>query len=512
MKGPIWVRKLAELDKIVDYLSSYASALTYDEFPAEVVAKAKDLIVDTIGCALGAYGSEPARIARELAGTVSSTQPATILVGGQLTTPDLAAFANGTMIRYLDFNDGYTSVDSGHPSDTIAAVLSPAEVARADGKAFITATVLAYEAFCRLCDAVGVRNRGYDHVTLGVIASGLGAAKAMGLSKEQTAQILNLCVAADISLHQTRIGDLSMWNGCAFANASRNAVFAAQLAQRGLTGPDYIFEGRQGFFPVIAGGPFTLERFGGNGRPFKIMQCTIKRFPLGLYSQTVAEAALEVRDKIGSVEDIAEVNVSTLETAVRIMAGDEEKWRPTTRETADHSMPYTVAVALMHGTVEARHFRRGVPSGPCATGADPEGEGLGVGGGQPAGPRGHAQHSRGCYQIGGAHPLAAGPLPPGPLEEPDGPGRDRGQVPLPGQGSAEPSGDRRLAGGSVEPGAGRGYRGGYRRSTSLVSAGGCNLRRPIQVLVYLAKASGSDWEYLLSSTACPENRWFLAGG
>ena len=344
------------MDRIVDYLSSYATELSYDMLPAEVVQQAKGLIVDTVGCAIGGYDSQPSRVAMEMAEMVSTSQPATVLVSGQRTTPDLAAFANGTMIRYLDFNDGYTSVDSGHPSDAIAAVLSPAEIAHADGKAFITATVLAYETFCRLCDAVGVRNRGYDHVTLGVIASGMGAAKAMGLSREQTAQTLNLCVAPNISLHQTRIGELSMWKACAFANASRNAVFAAQLAQRGLTGPEDIFEGRQGFFPVIAGGPFELAPFGGTGTPFKVIETSIKRYPLGLYSQTVVQAALEAREKVPSVEDIAEVHVSTLETAVRIMAGDEEKWRPTTRETADHSMPYTVAVALMEGSLEVRHF------------------------------------------------------------------------------------------------------------------------------------------------------------
>ncbi len=359
------------MDKIVDYLSSYATGLRFDDLPEGVTHQAKRLIVDTIGCAIGGFPSEPSRIARELSSTVSSSRPATILGSGQKTTPDLAAFANGVMVRYLDYNDGYTSRDSGHPSDAIAAILSPAELAHADGKTFLTATVLAYEAFCRLCDAVSVRSRGFDHVTLGVIASGLGAARAMGLSREQTIQTLNLCVAPNAALYQTRIGDVSMWKGCAFANASRNAVFAALLAQRGLTGPSPIFEGPGGFFRAIGGGPFTLEPFGGDGRPFKIMECSIKRFPLGQYSQTVVQAALEVRDKLtegapmvggekgrreASVENIAEVHVRTLKTAVDIMAGDEEKWHPTNRETADHSMPYTVGVALMYGSVEQHHF------------------------------------------------------------------------------------------------------------------------------------------------------------
>ena len=344
------------MDKIVDFLSSYATDLRYEDIPAPVIQQTKRMIMDTLGCALGGFPSEPSRIARALADTVSSSQPATILGSGQTTSPDLATFANGVMIRYLDYNDGYTGKEAGHPSDAIAAVLSPGEIAHADGKTVLTATILAYEVFCRMCDAVSVRSKKYDHITLGVMAAGIGAAKAMGLSKEQTIQTLNLSIAPNIALYQTRIGDVSMWKGCAFANASRNAVFAALLAQRGLTGPSPIFEGLGGFFNAVSGEPFSLEPFGGNGNSFKIMEATIKRFPLGLYSQTVVEAVLEVRDKVADVDDVKEVHVRTLKSAVEIMAGDSEKWRPANRETADHSMPYAVGVALKYGSLEQQHF------------------------------------------------------------------------------------------------------------------------------------------------------------
>ena len=303
----------------------------------------------------GVIRANPAK-SRALADTVSSRLPATVLGSGQQTSLELATFANGVMIRYLDFNDGYTSKESGHPSDAIAAVLSPAEVAHGDGKSVITAMVLAYEVFCRLCDAVSVRRRGFDHVTVGVIASTAAAAKALGLTPEVTAQAFNLSIAANNALYQTRIGDVPLWKGCAFANASRNAVFAVQLAEKGLTGPAPIFEGPGGFFNAISGEPFTIEPLGGHGRHFKILDCTVKRFPLGLYSQTVVEAALQARRQLDKVDDIAEVHIQTLQTAVNIMAGDAEKWHPSNRETADHSMPYTTALALMYGTVEPRHF------------------------------------------------------------------------------------------------------------------------------------------------------------
>jgi len=344
------------MDQLVDYLSDYTAALSFNDLPAEVVHHAKRLLIDTLGCAIGGYASAPSKMACALAATVMSPQPATVLGSGQQTSLELATFANGVMIRYLDFNDGYTGKESGHPSDAIAAILSPAEVAHRNGQSVITATVLAYEVFCRLCDAVCVRDRGFDHVTIGVMASTLAAAKALGLSRDQMRQALNLSVTANLALYQTRIGEVSLWKGCAFANASRNAVFAVLLAALGMTGPAPIFSGAGGFFHTVSREPFTLGLFGGQGNPFKILECIIKRFPLGLYSQTVVDAALQVRQQLASVDEIQEVHVATLQTAVKIMAGDAEKWHPSNRETADHSMPYTTAVALMYGTVESRHF------------------------------------------------------------------------------------------------------------------------------------------------------------
>ena len=343
---------------LAEKLSSYASSLRYEDLPDETVHLAKRFIIDTLGCALGGYSSEPAGVAREMAGMVSSTHPVTVMGSGQQTSLDLASFANGVAIRYLDFNDGYTSNESGHPSDSIAASLSATEAAGGSGRDFILSTVLAYEVFCRICDTVDIKPR-FDHVTVGGAASTLAAAQTMQLTPGQALQALNLNVASNLALYQTRIGDVSMWKGCAYANATRNAMFAVQLAQRGITGPSPVYEGAGGYFNAVTGRPLELEALGGNGQPFKIAECSIKRFPLGQYSQTIAQAALDVREQIpGDItpEAVAEVNIATLQTAVNIMAGDAEKWRPANRETADHSMPYTAAVALLYGGVESRHF------------------------------------------------------------------------------------------------------------------------------------------------------------
>ena len=343
------------MDNIAEYIASYGTSIKYEDLPTEVIHKVKGLLIDTLACALGGYTSEPCKIARRMAARVYPYEmPATVIGSGQQSSVDLATFANGTMIRYLDLNDGFFSQGIGHPSDNFAPVLTCADAIHADGKELITASVLAYEVFCRLSDqfALGV----FDQATTGIISCVMGASKILGSSREQMLEAINLAIAPNISLAQTRFGELSMWKGCALANAARNAVFAAFLAKEGMTGPNPIFEGHCGFFRAVSGGPFRLEEFGGKDRPFRIMNTVIKRYPCGLFAQTAIDAAIKLRSKISSVDEIAEINIGTFALGKAIMAGDDEKWRPRTRESADHSIPYVVGITLMDGALEVKHF------------------------------------------------------------------------------------------------------------------------------------------------------------
>lgn len=172
---------------VAEALARYAAELRYEDLPQDVVRLPKRAIVDTFGCALGGYASEPARIAMKLAGEASAKTPATVLCGGFQTTPDLAVFANGTMIRYLDFNDAFVSFTrgAGHPSDTIAALLSAAELTDRSGRDLITATVLAYEVFCKVADVFDYLGNGIDHSTITGLAAVVGAGRLLGLAPEQ---------------------------------------------------------------------------------------------------------------------------------------------------------------------------------------------------------------------------------------------------------------------------------------------------------------------------------------
>jgi 2-methylcitrate dehydratase len=149
-----------------------------------------------------------------------------------------------------------------------------------------------------------------------------------------------------------------MWKGAAFANASRNGVLAALLAAEGMTGPAPIFEGEMGFFAEVAHGEFDLPDLGGrNGTGYMLPRTYIKNWPAEYHAQSAIDAALQLRAEIGDPASIARVRIETFDAAVEIIA-DPEKWRPRTRETADHSLPYCVAVALQDGEVGLDQFSK----------------------------------------------------------------------------------------------------------------------------------------------------------
>jgi 2-methylcitrate dehydratase len=350
----IWVEKA--VDKVTEKLTSWTCSRRFDELPHSVGHEVKRRLIDSLGCALGAYNSSPARIAREMASRSTFAKGASVLGLSTRTSPDLASFANGIMVRYLDYNDTYLSKEPAHPSDNISAALAVAETERASIQDLMMAIMIGYEIQCRLADAASLRVRGWDHVTYGAISTACLTSYLLGLDPEQTRHAIGLAAVANVALRQTRVGELSMWKACAFPNAARNGVFAAYLAKVGMSGPSDVFAGQFGFFRLVSG-EFQLPPFGGeNGAGYMITETYVKSFPAEYHSQTAISAALALRKQLGSVDEIDAVEIRTFDAAADIIGSDPEKWRPTTRETADHSLPYCVAVALTDGGVTLNSF------------------------------------------------------------------------------------------------------------------------------------------------------------
>ncbi|MEM4301749.1 MAG: MmgE/PrpD family protein [Candidatus Caldarchaeum sp.] len=335
------------------------------ELDADVLAEAKRRVLDSLGCFFGAWGEEASAASRRAVQRFAQRDGGASVWGTSVkTSPEWAAFVNGVGVRALDFNDTYLSKEPLHPSDMIPAVLAAGEVVEASGMDVLKAIVTGYEVGCRLCDAATLRKRGWDHVNFTMIGAVAGVSKVMKLSFEETANAVSLAVVPHAAMRQTRAGELSMWKGAAAANACRNAVFACLLASSGMTGPSQPFDGEMGFFKQVAGTSFTLKGLSATKRPRKIMETYIKFHPVEYHAMTAVDAALKALQRAGSAENIEKVMVETFEASYTILAKDPEKWRPSTRETADHSLPYIVAATLLDGGIWLNSFSRERISSP----------------------------------------------------------------------------------------------------------------------------------------------------
>ena len=341
------------MDPTTEYLSDYACRLTYQDLSSEAVHQVKRTLIDTLGCGVGAFDSEPASIARRMASRVQGNPPARILGTSQETSIDLAAFANTVLIRYLDCNDAYAAQATGHPSDMIPGVLAVAGGHRMDGRVVITAITAAYEVFCRLADEVPPK--GWDQGMFVTIGATCGTGMILGLDRKAMANAISIAITTGLPLGVTRIGQLSMWKGCATAAAVRTAVFAAELAAEGMTGPAEPFGGRDGLWQHLGVEAPKWELFGGGATPFRITATSFKAYPSVIHTQGPISLVLELRERIGTAE-IESVHMATYGEALRRTATEAEKWNPETRETADHSIPYLVAAAFQDGKVTPATF------------------------------------------------------------------------------------------------------------------------------------------------------------
>jgi 2-methylcitrate dehydratase len=304
-------------------------------------------VLDAVGCAYAALEAKPMRSIRSLVGELGG-RPSCTLIGGGRTAPDRAAFFNAALVRYLDFNDAYLAPgETCHPSDSVAPVLAAAESVRANGPTFLTALAVAYQVQCRLSDEAPVRDRGFDHTTQGACAVAAGAAKALGLDVEQTANAVAIATAVSPALRVTRTGALSNWKGLASPHAGFAALHCALLGSHGITGPQAAFEGKKGFVETVSG-PFSIDW--AHEDLERVRTTSIKRYNAEVHAQSAVEATIELATEHDlHAESIRRIEVDTFDVAFRIIGGGDgsDKSRVRTKEEADHSLPYLLAVSAL---------------------------------------------------------------------------------------------------------------------------------------------------------------------
>lgn len=352
-------RKLAWENIEADYQSSvahkfarYALALNYEVLPQDVVHQAKRILLDTLGCAIGAYVAPARSICEDTVKELGGKEEATLFGSGIKTNVLNATLHNGLLVRFLDYND---LGGGGHNSDAIPSIFAVAEREKSNGKDFLTSIVISYELGQRFTESAkgsSLQERGWCFDIRGGISMPPTLGKLMGLTEEQIANAIGVCASQSNPLN---ILDAHK-EGCVnaknlrFGFVSYNAILACILAKKGFTGPIRVVEGDSGLCQAVLQGEMDFERlldFSGwriLDTRFKVL-CTN-----GTNSGTVLATLSLVKEYDLKPEDIASVRITAIPRQAEHTTTPAKKY-PINAETADHSTFYANAFAI-----KERHF------------------------------------------------------------------------------------------------------------------------------------------------------------
>ena len=347
------------METISQKWAEFALRLKYKDIPSEALKEAKRFLLDSVGCALSALDNKDMQAAFHYIQDLGGEKQTTIFGWGLKTNLPLATLMNSLLIRARDYNDIYWEQDPSHPSDIIPAALSTGEFMKKNGKEILVGIVLAYELEMRLCQAAypGVREIGWHHATLTQLVSPVVAGRLLGLTEEEIVAAIGISGSSHFTLGGVVAGHLTNMKNAADPLAVEAGVRAALLASKGFTGPAEVFEGKEGLFEVLDKVKWDKEILTkGLGEKFLINQCGYKAFPTEALTHQPITAALEVmRENSINPKEVKEVLVETTTRGVDILS-DPSKYKPTTKETADHSLPYCIAVAIAKGNVLPSDF------------------------------------------------------------------------------------------------------------------------------------------------------------
>lgn len=347
------------MEYITQKIADYAVNLKYEDISPEAVKEVKRFLLDSVGCAYGGISTKDVNIFVDYYKEVGG-KPEGSIFNSNLKFPNAnATLLNALMIRALDYNDIYWEEDPSHPSDIIPAALTPAEILEKSGRDLIAAIILAYEFEMRMCEIAhpGIRERKWHHATLTAFVSPIVAGKIMDLTAEQIVHAIGISGSYHATFGAVTAGHLTMMKNTVDPLATQSGVIAAELAKRGYEGPAHIIDGKEGLAQTIVGGDWDIDGLTRDlGKGYRITRCSMKAFPTEALTHSPFSALLKIRKEHSiNNEDIAEITIKTVARAADILS-DPSKYYPTTRETADHSLPYCIAALMLDGKLTTDQF------------------------------------------------------------------------------------------------------------------------------------------------------------
>ena len=348
----------ATKETVTAQMSKWAANLNYRQLSPEAVYQAKRFLLDSVGCALGGYQQHDVKIALEVLNEIAGRGPATVIGTGKKMDAVSASLANALMIRCMDYNDIYWKQDPSHPSDIFPAAIAGCERAKADGKELIVGLVLGHEFEMRFCEAAfpGIRERGWHHATLTAFVSPIVAGRALLLPWQQIQHAIGISASRHCTLGAVTAGKLTMMKNTVDPMATQSGMLAALMAEKGYTGPEHVVDGKEGLTHCF-GPEWKLNLLtDGLGESWRITQCGMKFFPTEALTHAPISAVLDlVKEHDLHPRNVAKVQIRSLARAADILS-DPSKYDPHTKETADHSLPYVIAAALVDRQVTPVQF------------------------------------------------------------------------------------------------------------------------------------------------------------
>ena len=337
-------------------IAEFVAGIRCDQLPGSTIDAVKVLVLDTLGCALGALDAEPAALLKDIAPDAAPGRPGATCIGdGRLATTEGAVIVNGALVRYLDFMDVYWSRDICHPAENITVALACVEEAKGGGDRLIEAIVAGYEAQIRLCDSFSFQEIGCHHASAAGFVAPLIAGKAWGQDAATMAQGGVLGGFRHLTLGVLSSGDLSMAKAGAFPMSSSEGVTAARLAAAGFTGPLSVYE----WLYKQTGA--DVADFALDYEAYRLERVSLKQFPAQYALQAPVAAAVRLHgDVSGRHGDAGRGDIQKIRAMVKpemlLRAADSSKYHPANRETADHSLPSCVSMALLDGKLTEAQF------------------------------------------------------------------------------------------------------------------------------------------------------------
>ncbi|HEX9789007.1 MAG TPA: MmgE/PrpD family protein [Candidatus Binatia bacterium] len=348
------------LKTLAQTMAEFTFGLRYDSIPANVVAAARRHLADTLACALGAHNAPMILALCKDAIAKGGRADATIIATAEKVPAALAAMVNGVMVRYLDGNDIFVlsrGGASGHFSDGTAGLLALAEQYRRSGEELLTCLVASYELQGALAESLNFWERGLHPVTNVAWVVPIVAARLMGDTAVEAVHACGLSVATGTVMNTwIRPADgVTMIKHVAVGLALKRALEAAELASLGVTATADALE------TVCArlsqpGAPFDPALIEHLGRNWSMTRNMLKLYPAQINTQAAIEATVRLHQRGIRAEQVRKLTLRGHRNVAGGVQGSAPAFAPASRESADHSTPYVMAMALLRGRLTPREY------------------------------------------------------------------------------------------------------------------------------------------------------------